>query len=92
MPGSIYGLVQYLNEPSPHVWQYLVPQSANPRIYLRCAYRTSNPDENNLGCSDFMFTEWGLEVEIIHKLILMPHWADMHDKVLNLIQSFVVIP
>ncbi len=25
VPGSTYGLDQYLDEPAPHVWQYLVP-------------------------------------------------------------------
>jgi hypothetical protein len=91
-PEPIYGLVQYLDEPAPHYWQFLVPQEPNPRMYLECAYRASNPDVNNLGCGDYMFTEWGLKLELHHKLILLPHWSDIHDKVQSLIQSFVVNP
>lgn len=91
-PEPIYGLDQYLYEPAPHFWQYLVPQEANPRTYIDCAYRASNPDVHSLGCSAYIFTEWGLKLRLHHKLVLLPHWADIHDKVQSLIQSFVVNP
>lgn len=91
-PEPVYGLVQYLSEPVPHFGQFLFPQEPSPRMYLSCAYRASNPDINNLGCSDRMFTEWGLSLELHHKLILLPHWSDIYDKVQGLIQSFVVKP
>jgi hypothetical protein len=96
VPELRYGLDQYLTGPEPHngrqyyLNQRLIPHEPIPRMYINCAYRDSNPDVNGLGCHDRLFTEWGLSLDLYHKLILLPHWSDIHDKVQGLIQSFVV--
>jgi hypothetical protein len=93
VPGSLYGLDQYLEEPW-HSFQYFLPLEPNPRTSIRCGYKDNMDlaNEQKYGCTAFTYTPWGLKLDIHHKRILLPHWADIHAKTQALIQSFVVTP
>lgn len=85
-----HGLIQYLTEPSR--WdQMLVSDEPLPRVFIMCAYREKNMDEQGLGCRVDSFTPWGLHLETSHKRILLPYWEDMYSKTQALIQSFVMV-
>lgn len=93
VPGSLYGLDQYLEEPW-HSFQYLLPLEPNPRAFLRCGYKANGDLQNEqiLGCTATTYTPWHLKLTLHHKRILLSQWADIHAKTQALIQSFVVTP
>lgn len=88
----IYGLEQYVSG-EPDSRQLLLPIETVPRTFISCPYNGGNPkDDGRYGCESFSHTPWGLELFIQHKRILLPQWADIHEKVQALIESFVVNP
>lgn len=91
MPGLFYGLEQYVSEPAQY-FQYSIPFEPSPRVFIRCAFSNELNSERIQGCQTTSYTSWGLLMQTHHKRMLTPLWVDIHDKVQELVQSFVVTP
>ena len=76
---------------------YLLPFESNPRVFLICRTisligKTDIPEGSEARCQGSTYTSWKLKVVYNQPHVLLPQWADVHSKVNDLVESFVVTP
>ncbi|WP_424192532.1 hypothetical protein ACMYR3_13900 [Ampullimonas aquatilis] len=84
---------KFWEEPGPDLWfwnEMFIAEYQKNDLYMDCTLGSEERDSLLTGCTTWTFTPWSLGVNYHFRRKYAPQWQEMNQKVLALIESFVV--
>ena len=88
----LFGLDRF-DLPDDWYTMFLLPLEAEPRLHIGCGGPVWTTGQTPVGfCVTKTRTNWQLKLIYFSPKYLLPQWQDMHNKVITLVDSFIVTP